>query len=62
VITADDNVLPEIEAVVEKGTLKIRFVKDNLSNVEHHRAVKVTARTIEHAGRRRLGRHRRGSR
>ena len=48
VITADDNVLPEIQTVVEKGTLKIRFVKDNLSTSNITVRVKVTARTLEH--------------
>lgn len=49
VITADDNVLPEVETVVEKGTLKIRFRKENLNTSNVNIRVKVTARTIEHA-------------
>ena len=48
VITADDNVLPEVETVVEKGMLKIRFRKENLSTSNVHIHVKVTARTLEH--------------
>ena len=47
VITADDNVLPEVETVVEKGTLKIRFRKDSLSTSRIDIRVKVTARTLE---------------
>jgi hypothetical protein len=48
VITADDNVLREIETVVEKGSLQIRFVKKNLSTKNVDIRIKVTARTLEH--------------
>jgi Putative auto-transporter adhesin, head GIN domain len=46
-LTADDNVMREIETVVEKGTLKIKFTRDNV-NVRNAKIVAVlTVRNIE---------------
>jgi Putative auto-transporter adhesin, head GIN domain len=46
-ITADDNLLPEIETVVEGGVLKIRW--RNRVNITHSTSIRiaVTARSIE---------------
>jgi hypothetical protein len=46
-ITADDNVMPEIESVVENGTLKLRF-RQRFGNVDKVRIlVVVHAKTVE---------------
>ncbi len=46
-ITADDNVLPEIESVVENATLKLRFRERALSTHRVRIQIKVTVRTLE---------------
>jgi hypothetical protein len=46
-ITADDNVMPEIESVVENGTLELRF-RQRFGNVNKVRIlVVVNAKTVE---------------
>lgn len=49
-ITADDNVMPHIEAVVEQGSLKVRFRKGSDHHLSVNRAkisVALSARTLE---------------
>lgn len=46
-ITADDNVLPEIESVVEGGVLRVRFRQRFNAVTDTRIRVKVSARAIE---------------
>ena len=46
-ITADDNVLPQIESVVEGGVLKLRFRERGTSLTNARIRVIVNARTVE---------------
>lgn len=46
-ITADDNVVPEIEAVVERGVLQLRFRQNTGVTTRTRIAITVKARSIE---------------
>lgn len=47
VVTADDNVMPEIETVVEKGVLKIRWRSKSQSSERVTIRVKVSAKALD---------------